>query len=360
MATDAHQTEAHPTEARLSEAEASRIVAAFDALEGDLDRIDPDAHAARIAGISRPMAEAFDDAGLRRLAALYDRRNSDAKRAQTWHFRSGRWAAVTAAGAVLATLPLVLLDDTADWMLVRRVAVALQGLFVLLTGLLSLYVYLGRPRARWLAARSEAEAARRGYFRRAATLPLPLPAAEALTLGLEFFRRFQLETQRDYYALKQPAARRDADRARRAYLAGLIVSGVAALPTLVESASLLVDLRADAAPAGADAGTVALFGALSLIGKGSSVFAACGVIATALLAFVAALAALDTSRRNAESYAENLQRLETIAERDLPAARASAQRGDAGAVLSFVSLVDAALASEQGEWAVIGRSRETA
>lgn len=344
------------SETMLPKSRADEIDAAFDRLEGDLDRLDPQAQAELVRPIAPALADALADPGLADLASFYDRQNAIAKRRQSAHFARGYLLAGAAAGAVLATLPLILLSDGAETELPRRIAVATQGLFVFAAGALSLVIYLTQPRRAWLAARSAAEAARRAYYRRASNLPLALPRAEALVTGLAFYRRFQMETQRDYYAWKQPNQRRTATRMRRLYAVGLLTSAVAALPTGLESAALLAGFRGRSAEA---TGTALLDSLVGLVGEGSALFAASGVVATALIGLVGALAALDTSRRNAERYAENIERLDALAGEPLAKARAAARAGDAAAVTAFVEAVDAALAEEQGEWEVIGRLRET-
>lgn len=267
-------------EQHLSSERAREIQGAFDALEGDLDRMDPESHAQLVAPISPELAQALQAPALRSLAEFYDERNAAAKSAQGWHFFSGRWAAIATAGAVMATLPLVVIDNDSGWQGLLGGAVALQGALVLLAGALSLYIYLKRPRVRWLSARSDAEAARRLYYKTAAELPLPLPAVEALYLKLEFFRRFQMDTQRAYYDWKQPSARKQASRARRAYIAGLVISAIAAVPALLKSMSMLIGTQPDAVSP--DVATT-LARALDLVAEGPSFFAACGVFALSLI-----------------------------------------------------------------------------
>lgn len=175
----------------------------------------------------------------------------------------------------------------------------------------------------WMSERARAETARLTYFKTlvqmngggGGELPLSL-------LKLEYFRRYLLDTQINYYRNSMQKHRRSADRT-------LAIGGFAAAIAAVASGS---------------AGIVAAYEAPW------AAFAAFGVLGTALAAYAATREAFNQDRRNADRYRNTLSSLE-ILRAELDEARAGVLGGDPQAVLdNYVAAVQEQLSREHNEW----------
>jgi hypothetical protein len=227
-----------------------------------------------------------------------------------------------------------------------QAAVAVQAVLVVLSLMLSILIGFTKPFDVWMEARAEAENARHDLFndimlaeeapgeREPDELPL-------LLLQLEYFRRYQLDVQRNYYrgrGNEHLAASRAARNWRIAALFILFISmfpivwvlrGKQWVPALV--ASLFAGLPDETHLA-------------------EQVFIGTGLVASGLQGLLASLALISLNDRNAARYLSTAANLDDLAGRPLAEARERAAAGDRRGVLAFAALVQQEISSEHREW----------
>jgi hypothetical protein len=184
----------------------------------------------------------------------------------------------------------------------------------------------------WMGERARAETARLGYF--ATLVGLSDDGAERPPLGLlklEYFRRYQLDTQIAYYRSAVQRHRRSADRT-------LVIGSFAA---------------ASAAVASGSAGIVASYAAPW------AALAAFGVLGTAAAAYAATREAANQDNRNAERYRNTLSSLEILRAK-LDDVRAGVLKGSQAVLDDYVAAVHEQLSVEHREWLSGAESTRTA
>lgn len=199
-----------------------------------------------------------------------------------------------------------------------------------------------KPFVRWMQARGSAEQARANLFRSvlAATSPSATAPGEVpfIALQLEYFRRYQLDVQREYYGKRGPQHRRAATAASRWRLFAFTLVILAAVPVLY-SLQMIEWLPWSNDPK------------LSELSQAwQRAFLGLGVMASALQGLLAAIGLMNLDERNAARYGSVSQNLEFLHDTYLDDARQRAINDDRSGVLKFTSLVQEQISSEHREW----------
>jgi hypothetical protein len=230
------------------------------------------------------------------------------------------------AGAGDAAPPPDQAEPLVAWARQNRVAIiAVQVLSLFAASVASAVLATRDYGRRWTEARRKAKAERIGLFEAVVDLAAQAPGtgpAGALRQALEFFRRYQLELQLNYYT-KRGGEQDDRD-ARTAWAAAVL------------------------------GGLAAVTGAIGAVGGSFAVAAAFFGIAVPILL------AATRSWRNANRAAETAASYKAAAEalgrlrRGLTAVRARADLGDVPAVKDFVARVHEVMRIENGAWTGAG------
>ena len=271
---------------------------------------------------ARTLADLLRHSSIATLAERYEAKNAEGVAAQADFRRSANranWLVLFTSvwSALLLVIGALRLADDIS----RPAVVAVTVLGALTAAAATMFVTVARNSKlleEWYGRRAEAEAARRDYFER---LFLVSPSPELLLLRLEFFRRYQLELQTNFYRSRRKSS---AVSARR--LAFIAAGGVAA--------SMLA---------------TTLAGALSSIHPSWIALAGISAITSALTSFISARETVYRYQQNAESYRQSQDSLDKIRER-LDDVRLAAAQGHAEPVHHFVAAVHEQLMGEHQQW----------
>jgi len=318
-----------------------QAAAAIGAASGDDYILKPLKHADELPEPARPLAEALRDSQVRVLAEQYARHDEIAGKAQKLYrstllrancavFAATILGAFMMAAEILASscrgAPESMADPTTTcainlaWL--HPVAIGagiLAGLAAIVSSMWLFKAREGQLLERYLNCRAKAEAERGSYF--SALVAHAPDAAAVRLLKLEYFRRYQLEVQRGYFA---HASERHARAAERTLRFGAYAVGFSAIPVFF------------AGSLGMSGGYWTALGALSVIGA-------------AIGAFTSAHEAMSQNKRNAERYENALEALELLAAK-LDDVREAIAAGSADALKAFVAAVNEQLATEHRQW----------
>ena len=321
---------------------------AIGVASGDDYILKPLKHADELTELARPLAAALRDSEVRVLAEQYARHDDIAGKAQALY----RSTLVRANSAVLAATILgavmmaaqVLVSTCHDGAAVAAPATPLvdrlwscsfdlrwlkpigltagivAGLAAIVSSMWLFKAREGQLLERYLSCRAKAEAERGSYF---AALAAPAPEEDVplRLLKLEYFRRYQLDVQRDYI---EHASQRHSKAAERTLRFGAYAVGLSAIPVFF------------AGSLGISGGHWTALGAFSVIGAGIG-------------AFTSAHEAMSQNKRNAERYENALEALELLVAK-LDDVREAVAAGSADALKTFVAAVNEQLASEHRQW----------
>jgi roadblock/LC7 domain-containing protein len=297
--------------------------------------LEPLQHADGLPPQARALAAALRDPRIAVLAQQYTRHDGEAGKAQKAYKDTLGQAnlavlAATVLGAVMMAAQM--LATTYSNLQGLNAVVIVAGL---LAGLAAAFgsMWLFRAREgnllqRWLTSRAKAEADRVGYFATLADLP---GDADLRLLTLEYFRRYQLDVQRNFFDRRGNEHRASAERTLRR---GGIAAGISSL------AGIGVGIG------GLSGGSWAALGALSVVGG-------------ALAAYAGAYEAMSQDKRNAERYEHSLEALDLLASK-IGETRTAIVNGSADALKAFVTAVNEQLMLENRQWLEAGKGAESA
>lgn len=290
-----------------------------------------------------PLVRILGDTQFEQLVDGYEAADRAARSAQLHYKRCAMFAAVASFLAILIASVMLLVRPGVLPPVLSTIALVAQFSFLVLSILASLWLGWRRPYEAWMQQRAEAETLRIRLFRRIVESEESANEGElpALPLQLEYFRRFQLDVQRNYYDKR-------GRQHRAAVTRGLLWRGVALV--LIVSASLpvlwtlqgnewfsaVIETWLDSLPP-QDEWVQRLFLCLGLVGG-------------ALQGLLAAYALISYDERNAARYRDTLRNLEDLAARPLDEARNAAALGQRDRVLAFVALCHEQISSEHREW----------
>jgi hypothetical protein len=214
------------------------------------------------------------------------------------------------------------------------------------------------PHAQWSEHRGSAEFLRRHIFETVLDAPASASSGDLppLLLKLEYFRRYQLDVQRNFHAV------RGKQQERRAWLARILI-----LPCLGMAifwvglmAMVLLGAWADNAALPSFVPDWVEQGLARLLQLEQYRLDQIGLIAAIALAIAYAVlhlrSLLDANLRNSKRYALALDNLNYLSQSDggapseLDEARRQAAAGNESAVLRFVGRVHSVMATEHAEW----------
>jgi len=301
-----------------------------------------------LSAIAEPLAARLRDPKLQPLVAAFHQADQRALQAQARYRRLATVAAYGSFGAVLfGTATLIAIALTIPDVILSVAMILQAGLVIagLSAAILNGWLH---PFETWQTARADAEAARRVLFEtitlQATDRDSPDEAAALKPLQLAYFRRYQLDVQRDYY--RSRARRHGATAARhrrwRLVALGLMVAAAASLlwslraqPWLPESLASLLQMLPDRTEAG------------------QRLFLALGIWAAALQSLLASLSLITLDERNAARYEVTAANLDSLAGRPLDETRAAmtadAETADQ-ALRAFITLVHDQISAEHREW----------
>jgi uncharacterized membrane protein len=234
-----------------------------------------------------------------------------------------------------------------------RLATVLLVYFALVVPLvIGLLEQRSDPRQRWNEARGDSEHLRRRRFEvviEGKTEPL-LGEIPLLPLKLEYFRRYQVEVQREHYKEK---FKENADQAALAKWliipCMLVVFGWLALMLLAFAA---VAGEQGMPPAWLPDGVIGFAADLHLIERFNlDIIGLLLAIALAALYGAAYLRSLlFTHQRNASRFERAFENMSYLMEKPLEDARAAARSGDEAGVRAFVARVHSVMSTEYADW----------
>jgi hypothetical protein len=292
-----------------------------------------------------------------RAADVHQRRS---KRAANWILGLLILAVVASAGSLIWPL-----ESQKHEMLMRIGAMLL--IYGALLGSLIVAWRTGKsdPHALWSESRGHAEYLRRRLFETVVDIPEPPRTGELppLLLKLEYFRRYQLDVQRNYHTVRGEQHRRRAWVARTLILPCL----VAAIGWIVLLTLVLLGAWADHTPLPSFVPDVVEQGLAQLLEIEQHRIDQIGLITGIGIAILyGALhlrSMLDSNLRNSARYERALENLDYLAGNDLARVRQAAADGNDVAVCRFVDRVHSVMATEHAEWVRLrdldaGRERE--
>jgi len=304
-------------------------------------RLEPRAQAKMLPAAARQLTDVLISSALEAIKQSHDLADRDAVNAQAEYKSSGRRAIyLYSAAAIFGALVLYASTDAAPGSFVAivgaKVRLPLLVLQALSLGGAVYFTYLLRENApfdRWMESRATAESERRRLFEEVLAAPAPPKKSddeiELLPLKLEYFRRYHLETQLNYF-LERVDHHETA--ARRFVTGGALLAFVTTLG-------------------------VALGGLASDLGQWIAPVALIGVSAPVLAAANANLKLLSQDRRNAIRYrnAAGKLREKQIAIMEV---RTKVQGGDVDSLRTFCAEVCDIISLENSEWLALSKKED--
>lgn len=291
---------------------------------GDDYVLDLDGHAERFRDTAPGLAALMQTAAARSAAEAYARFDAAAISAQSAYRRAMRF---TNLGALLtsvlgsAAMAMTILATQSSHPRPYEIATTVLSTSAALaaaTGAAGLYwLRHGRLLESWMSKRATAETHRIGYFSGLLSQAASGTRETAL-LGLEYFRRYHFEVQKDYYHLRA----RHHERSANVTLA--IGAAGAFLATIASSMGVAAD--------GVERAVSAI-----------------GVCGAAIGAYAIGREQMTQDRRNAERYDRTYSALMAITGQ-LDAVRVAAEAGQAEAVGAFGAAVNEQVSNEHRQW----------
>jgi hypothetical protein len=286
---------------------------------------------------------------IRKIIEQYNAHSTKAAAAQRSYKRLAKTAAIASFIAILMGSAFVIAGNQLLPASAGQAATILQAVLVVISLGLSVHIGYAKPFETWMEARAAAENARHDLFdevMKAEEAPGGLHPDELplLPLQLEYFRRYQLEVQRNYYRGRGTEHLAASAAARNWRIAALVLVVLSALPALwgLQGKEWLPDLF-----------TKFLQALPEKSMQTERAFLAISLIASGLQGLLAAYALITLNDRNAARYLATAENLDFLTEKHLAEARKRAAGGDRPGVLSFVALVQQEISSEHREWIVL-------
>jgi hypothetical protein len=285
----------------------------------------PSTHAERLPPSAQALASLLKDPQLAILAEQYERHDNAANAARdeykaTLTRANGAVLAATTLSAVMMAAQILAAAWTDHKEHLQDAAAGagvLAGVAATLGAMWLFRAREGRLLERWLGCRAKAETERGAYFATIAEGPDEMPDR---LLKLEYFRRYQVDVQRNYYT---SASQRHAKAGQWTLRIGALAVALSSIP--------------------------AFFGAFASGDGALSALAMLSVIGGAVAAYTVAHEAMTQDRRNAERYEHALEALELLAAK-LGQVRKAVAEGSADALKVYVSTVNEQLTIEHRQW----------
>ena len=292
--------------------------------------VDPRSHAQRMAREAGPLQRILQGSRVQVILEQYEAGNAKAGEYQAEYIRYGRWEIyLGSAAAIIGAVILYLASgDGGEPGLSRSVLLLAQGFC--LAGAIALKYKLGHSAIyrQWQQQRTRAETSRIELFETVCGLaghPVPPTVAEnelpLLPLQLEYFLRYQLQVQLNYY---HERGRQHAKAARRFVNIGTGITFLAAV------AASLAGLNTE-------------------LGDWVSSSAIVGLVAPILLTAQTSLSRLNQDERNAARYAITHDHLLNLKKKS-DSVHSAAEAGNQEEVFRFIRSVNEVISVEHTEW----------
>jgi len=292
--------------------------------------IAPTQHADEFKAKAPDLSDILSSSAVKAAATNYEDNDRDAKVAQVEFkrvfSRSNKTVLVTAVLIALVTATGVLTPWPVPEALAKVLLIVL-GVASVLTGALAAYdlntLRQGNLFKDWMSTRALAETARLEYFSTVAKSAAAGGAGDVPVdlLKLEYFRRFQLDVQRNFYRERSRQHRQEAKRTL-AY-SGFAIAGAAVVTGLA--------------------------GTLGFISTKFAAFAALGTACTAFSVFASMRDQVYQDQRNAERYGRTAQALQGITAK-LDDVRKGVKEAGQEPLLGFIEAVHEQLSLEHRQW----------
>ena len=301
-------------------------------------RLRPLEHAATLPYDAQPLKVVLQSPAVQNIMSTFVADDAAAVAAQAVYKRAGHWGLKLATAAAIIGALFLLPFETWFGDTARSVALAAQ--FVALAGAMaaSRYLIWKRPFDTWMKARGRAEIARVALFDAVIAADGPVTPNEIplLPLQLEYFRRYQLSVQRNYYS-GQGSKHQSAAGASRAWQ--LLSVLVTALASVIIVTGLIDWLVATHVPLPDPVSRAADWIKAWRPPWSDRALLAAGIVSSALYSFASSRSLMNLDERNASRYLTNAENLQYLTETGLDAARVAAADGRPEEVNRFVQSV---------------------
>jgi hypothetical protein len=310
-------------------------------------RLNPKRDASTLPAAAETLRERLLSPDTQQLMDRYQSADTQAISAQN-KYKKLAWLAAMAgfAGVLLGTTALI----ASQFGLPRYVLTisALTQAFLVIVSIVAALLNASlQPFQTWQQQRAEAENSRISFFDDVAHIPPRDGEAHRmnLALSLEYFRRYQLDVQHDYYARRGAQHQINARRAHRWRIIALllVIAGTASLLWSLKEQSWLPDI-----------GRQALDQIPDRTELGQRLFLALGIWASALQNLLSAFSLISLDERNAGRYLTTAENLAALKAEPLEEARKAIKEQSiedaTRLVRDFVALVHDQISSEHREW----------
>lgn len=318
---------------------------------GDFN-LQPETHAEALPPEAGALARILRSEPVRALVAEYRAADSDAIRLQKRYRSLSRFALILQTAAVFVGAAFIIgVPENTDWIVralelntVRSAPMVAPNAFTLVELLcvviaagVATFIESANLFDRWNRSRAKAEVARVGFFALVTKSREETKSGESalLPLQLEYFRRYQLDTERNYYGRRGKEESASALRYNRA----LTLIGLALFLLSCFSAYRLYEAHENPA--------------LAIDLASNRIIAFLGALAAATSAALNNWSLIAQYKRNAIRYTTTAKNLETLVDEYLDSARAAAAKNDVDGVLSFVAAVNHQISVEHQEWLLL-------
>lgn len=322
--------------------------AAKDALGPDDQsdwRLDPAAHLRRFTSAAEPLRHVLEQPDIAAIVARYRQADEAAIHAQSAYRRWSKTASLFRFLSIFfGASALLKVAHGISFANLVSIGVGLQYALICAALICSVYLNRKQPLARWMRERATAENLRLKLFNAVfeGQAPPTSGSVPLLPLKLEYFRRYQLDVQRDYYRRRGLQHARAAGQTLRWQVVTLILTAVAIVPAALGFL--------DAWSGGVLPAAIRPITDLAFQDAGKIMLLAIGIISSALGDLLATQSLSSLDQRNATRYLSNADNLDYLAMTELPQAQAAAAAGDDPPVRAFVDTVQNCVSSEHREW----------
>lgn len=314
----------------------------------------PREHAASLPAEAGPLKRILERPEIERIRSEYVDWDDKALDLQGRHMRWGKRGILA---AMLATFVAVFLMMSPIELPPLASVIASSSVWLLLciSWVYFVAMMIRRPLEAWYKTRANAEEFRKRLFEAvlAASETPRTGEIDTLPLQLEYFRRYQLDVQRDYFDGKSRQLEKRAKRSDRVGWLFATVPFIALVLTVAAGTSAAGEQEFLASPVNRLGGFLQGIETWSIDLYGTGV----ALVVAALSAGLFAVAQLDNYRRNAARYGNTLRRLDEMAldpRLGLNHARAAADADDRAPVEKLMREMHALMTSELGEWVTVG------
>jgi hypothetical protein len=315
-------------------------------------KLAPETHAERLPEQAGPLRRILQQPTLRTIIDEFEIADSEAVEAQRRYKRVARLRLYTGIAATM--IGAVFLVPFEKWLGQSvSIAAAIQYTCLTVSVLASLHLIRARPFDAWMKARARAEIARISLFDQVLGSCDPSPRPDempVLPLKLEYFRRYQLDVQRRYYAGRGLQHALAAGQTRRWQIESFVLSALAGGVAMVALLRLVVDHGIQLPEWIGHVYAVVIPILPDWINKA---VLATGITASALLGASVSRSLMDLDERNASRYLTTAANLNHICETNLETARADAAAGKTEQVKAFVDSIQRMVSAEHQEWILL-------